>query len=915
MRDWQAFVRFHLRLDGLKPESEARIVRETAEQLEDVYQDGLRRGLSPDEADAEARGQIDDWDRFASQLQLSMPVAMEPCSVHLAGMADKMAGRGGIWRALGDLVRDALQSVRSWRRRPGHSLVSVFTLAVGIGSATAIFSLVHGVVLKALPYPSPDRLVLVWHTAPGADIDRLMSSLGTYFFYQTRNRTLEQTAVYVHTHDSLTGAGSPILIESAGVGPSFFDLFLAGSPSAGRLFVPEDNDPGADPVVLISHRLWLTRFGGDPGAVGKTIRRSGRDNRIVGVLPTGFDFPSPEVDLWWPLEIDPARSRLGGFNCTLVGRLKPGVSATDAQRDLQSLIPRLSERYPGPAFDMIVTRGQLTAQVTPLKEDLVGGSERILWLLLGSVGLVLLVAYSNVANLQLVRIEGRWREMAVRSAFGATRGRLARHLLAETLTLGLVGGAMGLLLAAAGVKALVLLGPSNIPRIGEVGITAPVFLFCCMLSLAAAVLFGLVPMAGFRPSKLNDRLQDESRGCTAGRPRARVRNFLVVSEVALALILLVASGLLTQSLWRLWRVDPGFDPGSILVLRLTPPSADYPDEGTTIRFHQAVAERIASIPGVQAVGATTCLPLRDCGDINPLYEEGATSEPGRTPPAVQIRRILPGYFRTMGIALLSGRAIERADIDNRTGAALVNRTLAERFWPGRNPIGKRVYPDLPHAQTGWYTIVGVVADVQTKTLSESPIETVYLPAIGPDGGYARSLQFVLKTAVAPLDLAATVQAEVWRLDSNLPIADMLAMTEIVSAASAPTSFAMALFAIAAAVAVSLAIVGVYGVLSYVVTLRRGEIGIRMVLGANGREILRLVLAQGAGVVSLGVAAGLVGALGLTRFMGKLLFHVDPIDPTTFCLMAAGLFGVALTACYIPARRAAAVDPNEALRSL
>ncbi len=914
MRDWQDFVRVHLKLNGLKPESEARIVRETAEQLEDIYHDGLRRGLGPDEADAEARLQIQDWDEFARQIRRSIPLAREPRSVHLAEMAGRATSRGGLWRVGGDLVGDFLQSARSLLRRPAYSLIAVVTLALGIGSSTAIFSLVHAVILSPLPYPHPDRLVLVWHTAPGADIDRLMSSMGAYFFYREHNRTLDQTAVYVHTHDTLTGEGPPALADSAGVGPGFFDLFLGKSPSLGRSLVQGDSEPGAEPVVLISHRLWLSRFGGDPGVVGKTIRRSGRSVRVVGVSPVGLGFPSPDIDLWWPLELDEARSRLGGFNCTLVARLRPGVSVIDAQRDLQSLVPRFSERYPGPAFDMIVTRGQLAVRVTPLKEDLVGGSERILWLLLGSVGLVLLVACSNVANLHLVRIEHRWQEMAVRAALGASRGRLARHLLTESLTLGAAGGTIGLLLATAGVRALILFGPSDIPRIHEVGITGPVFLFCVILSLAAALFFGLVPMVGIGTSNLNERLQDASRGSTAGHSRTRIRNFLVISEVALALVLLVAAGLMTRSLWRLWRVDPGFDPRDTLVLRLTPPTADYPDEGSAVRFHQAVADRIAALPGVKLVGATTCLPLRDCGDVNPLYEEGAAAEPGRTPPAVQIRRVLPGYFRAMGIALQSGRSIERADIDNRTGATVVNRTLAERFWPGQDPIGKRVFPDLPHAQTEWYTIVGVVADVQTKNLRESPNETVYLPAIGPDGRYARSLQFVLKTGAAPLNLAAAVQTEVWRLDPNLPITDVRALEEIVSAASAPTSFAMALFALAAVVAVSLAVVGVYGILSYVVSLRRGEIGIRMALGAGGRQIRRLVLSHGASLAGIGVVVGLVGALWLTRFMNKLLFQVDPADPITFVIMAAGLFFVALVACYIPARRAAAVDPNEVLRS-
>ena len=817
---------------------------------------------------------------------------------------------------------EALRStLRGLRKDPGFLAVAVLTLALGIGANTALFTVVEAVLLRPLPYPEPERIVSVWHSAPGLGLPQFEQSDATYLLYRQHNRTLADLGIYWAGTASLVGpAGDlePERVPAAGATGSVFDV-LGARAARGRTLEPADERPGAEAVAVLSDGLWRRRFGADPGVVGRQVEISGVSRRVVGVMPPEFRFPEGETEVWLPLPIDPARLTAGNFNYPAVGRLRPGVTLEDAARDLSSLVLRLPEISGGEISSPMIESAKLALLVHSLRDDLVGDVERQLWLLLGSVGLILLIACANVANLFLVRAEGRVREIAVRLSLGASRGDVARLFLAEGLVLSLLGAAAGLGLAAAGVRALVALRPVGIPRLEEIGVNAAALAFTVALALLSGLFFGLFAALRSGSPAVAAALKEGGRGAMAGRGRHRARSALVAAQVALALVLLLASGLMARSFVLLQSVDPGIRPEGVLTADLALPAARYATAEQNARFVQGLLERVRALPGVTAAGTVSLLPLSGNRSRSGHSIEDHPLPPDTVQPLLGTRFASPGYFETLGIPLVEGRFFSRLDPARRSDEVVISKSVAERFWPGRSALGKRLVQGDPDAEN-WFTVVGVAGDVREEGLEVPPSEAVYYPVLraelrdeNGDEWVPNEVSLVVRGPGEPAALADAVRKAVWSLDPALPIARMRPMTEVVARSTARTSFTLLLLALAAGVALLLGAVGIYGVISYVVSQRTREIGVRMALGARRRDITRMVLRQGLVVTAAGIAAGLAGAFALTRLMRALLFEVSPTDPFTFTTVPLLLAAVALTATYLPAARAAAVEPVEAIR--
>ena len=813
------------------------------------------------------------------------------------------------------------QTLARLARNPGFAAVTVLTLGIGIGANTAIFSVVNGVLLRSLPYPDPDELVGLWHTAPGIDIPQFEQSDGSYLFYREENRTLEQMGIFGSASVNLTGTEEPERVTAAFVTASLFST-LGVVPELGRSFVEADNAPGAEALALLGHGLWMRRFGGDPDVLDRTVLVDGEARRVVGIMPSGFTLPMSDSELWVPLEIDPAEATTGSYRWLGVGRLKAGQSAETAQRDLDRLRRRLPEAYPGDFLtEQMMETAQMEAIVHPLLEDVIGDEdlERSLWILLGTVFFVLLIACANVANLFLVRAEGLQRDVAVRIALGAGRGRLARFFLSESISLGLAGGLLGLLIAFAATRALVALGPESIPRLDAIGIDGSVLGFTLAISLFAGTLFGLFPILRYSRADVVMALKEGGRGGSAGRERHRARKLLVLSQLALAFVLVAGAGLLAKSFRQVRNVDPGFEASDLITFRISLPGADYDTRPAVASFYGELIERLEGLPGVVGVGAGSKIPLRTEGqNMNIVSIEDRPVAPGDLPPVVNSQYVTTGYLETLGIPLLEGRTFDLADHASNTRAVIVNRPFVERFWPGESAIGKRVHPSLAEGEFEWFRVVGIVDGVRDATLPEEPDPILYYAVTGIEGledqFWPQTMSLLVRTDVDPALVAPRIADEVRSLDANLPVADVLTMDEVVADSTSQLGFAMLLLVLAAVVALALASVGIYGVMSYDVTQRRQEIGVRMALGAQARAVSGMVVQQGARIAAIGLLAGLLGAFGLTRLMRALLFGVSPMDPVTLVLVLITLFAVAVVASYLPARRAASVDPLVALRA-
>jgi putative ABC transport system permease protein len=880
----------------LRWRSDAELREEIQAHLDMEIQANLDRGLSPEQA------------RVAAQRRFGN-----------ATLVSERAREADPFFRLEIFLKDVRYALRSLLRVPAFTLAAAATLALAIGASTAIFTVTYRVLLNPLPYPDSARILMLDFGNPTANFASGFRWLTSqqYFQYVDRARTLSSLAVYQVDDLTISGRGVPERIRVSRVTPSLAPV-LGVSPAVGRWFAEDEGVPGAAPVALLSHGLWVSLYGGDPGILGQSVDLDGVPTEVVGVMPRSYAFPEAGTDVWVPLALTRATAS-PGYAFTGVARLRDGATIADARAELTRLTNELEAASPGNGY-----RHFVSTAIT-LIEGTVGRVSAMLWMLLASVGLLWLLACANVANLFLVRADARQREVAMRRALGAGRGGIARLFLAESALLSIVGGVAGLLLAATATRLLVTFGPASLPRLEDVRVDAVSLMFAGALTAMTGLALAALPL--LRAVWIAPSLQGGGRTNTWSRQSHHTRHALMASQVALALVLLVASGLLVRSFLRLLAVDPGFDPRSTLTLQVGLPAAQYPDRERVVAFHHAVLDRVAVLPGVTAVSASTCLPLsREAFCFgNTLAVEGRPAQPGRIPMAVGQRAVAGGYFQAMGIRLLRGRGLDRADTDRREPVVVVNEAMVDAYFPDEDPIGRRIAFGYQSSNGAWRTIVGVVESTVTTGLAElSPIPQLYLPMSmsgGPDlpvsgvlGPDISVMSYVIRSSTPPLGLAPAVRRTIDQIDAAVAMARVETLQDAVDRAAEQAAFTTVLLALAAGVALLLGVVGIYGVVSYIVSQRTGEIGVRLALGAAPGNVAAMIVRQGGIVALAGVLAGLAAALAGGRLIASLLYDVSPRDPAVFGATAVTLFGVAVLACWLPARRAARVSPVEALRA-
>ncbi|MGE0158259.1 MAG: ADOP family duplicated permease [Gemmatimonadales bacterium] len=839
------------------------------------------------------------------------------------------SGRSGIVaraaEVLGSLRVALGQSVRSLARAPGFAAAVVLSLALGIGATTTVFSFADAILLRPLPYPDPDRLVVLRHEAPGVDVLRADMSDGTYLHYRANSRAFEEIATWYENVVNLSGVdgGEPERVPVAMVSSTLFEV-LGARPAVGRLPVPtlersgvasptaeEPAAPAGDVEVLLSYELWQRRYGGDPSIVGRTIEANRVPRRVIGVLEEGFAFPRPEIGLWYPEDPDPATARAVDMYKFGVARLAPGFDAETAARDIDRLLPSLSESYPDLTPELLL-QSRLRAVVLPLEDAIVGDAGRALWLLLGGMAALLLVACVNVANLVLVRAEHRQRDVAVRNALGATRGDLVRTFGMESIVLAAAAGGLALLVARVSVEALVsLVPPDGLPRLADVGVDGRVSLFAAALSLAVGVGFALVPAAHRGGRDVTSALKETAAVVGGGRGRHRTRRLLVVAQMGLALTLLVGGALMYRSFQALRRADVGFDAAGVLTAEIAMPYSGYETYGRVESFWRTAIERLRAVPGVESAGAASGIPLRPEG---PSYDLAIDVEqrPGEFYAGVTTYDVSPGYFEALRIPLLEGQPV--VDGSPVESPVVLSAAAARRLFPDGSALGRRLRRTVGPGP--WWTVAAVVGDVPAELVGGEPAGIVYVPMLTEPVDprrIPRQARLVIRTSVPPATLAPEIRRVVRELDPNLPLANVRTMASIVSDAMARTTFTMLLLVVSGVTALVLGIVGVYGVTSYVVGRRTQEIGLRVALGAGAPDIERMILVDGARTISAGVAVGVVAALVVGRVLRSLLFGVSSTDAGSIGGVVLVLVATALAATWLPARRAARVHPTEALR--
>ena len=826
----------------------------------------------------------------------------------------------GEWR--GALGRDLVHALHGLGRRPGFAAVVILTLGLGIGATTAIFALLDAVVLRPLPYPNASRLVAIEHPVPGVETNAKwrMSQAG-YFFFRKNSKAFEDIALFSKSEASLVTPDAAERVRSAAVSGNFFEV-VGARPFLGRSFTGADDGPNAEPVAMLGYAFWRQRFNADPRIVGTSVSLGSTPHTIIGVAPAKLDLPDYQAQLWLPLELDPDAPAVNSHYLDAVARVRPGVTVAAAQADAARLTSRLPEEFPRAYSPGFMRESRFGVLVTPLRDIVIGGMSHTLWILLGAVSIVLLIAFANVANLFLVRAEARRRETDIRLALGADRLHLAGHYLAESTLLALLGGVLAVALAYGAIRFLIVLNPTSVPRLAELSLGWQAGVVALALSLGAGLALGLLPLTHLaRGGGHVSTLREGGRTQTASRGQLSARSTLVVAQLALAVVLLAAAGLMLRSFQRLRSVQPGFDASSVLTFEVSLPYSRY-----TVRvrgpgaympvfqYHRELAQRLAALPGVTSVGMTQALAMKD-GDGCALVFVKDRSYTRENAPCVGNVIAGPGYFSTLGVPV-RGRVPTWADVGQQSGAVVVSKALAEHMWPGEDPIGKELRPN--GLGEVWYRVVGVTGDVLTRGLDQPPSEIVYYPMVPVEGAPLWSppthMTVVIRTRnVDPLSLAAAARRTVTSLDREVPVANVQTMQAIVERSTAKTTFAMVLLAIAGGMALVLSAVGIYGVISYTVNQRRPEIGVRMALGAPAAQVGRMVVAQSLRVAAVGIAIGLVGAFATTRVLRSLLFGVTPTDPATLAGVTLVLIALCALAAYAPARKATKVDPVEVLR--
>lgn len=895
-----------------------------------------RRLFHRDQTSAELKRELDAYLEIATEENIAR--GMDPQSARQA--AHRKLGNATQIReevhymdtltALDTILRHARVASRALRQNPTFTIAAILTLAVAIGANTAVFSVVNSVLLRPLPYPQSDRVVELHQDAPGA---AGLNSLGIglplsasmYVTFTEKNQTFDSMGVWWLGTAVVTGVGEPDQVRVIHLSDGVLQA-LHVPPSAGRLLSAADQAPGAPDTVILSHGYWRSRFAANPTVIGSKIMLD-KPHEVIGVMPPGFRIADTQADLFLPMHLDPKRQILAGFSLQGLGRLKPNITIQQANADLARLIPIWMHAWPsfdGGSSDPIAIKvyqeWRITPALRPLRDAVVGNIKSVLWVVMGTLSIVMLIACSNVANLLLVRAEARQHEIGVRIALGAGRLRIAAELLVEGALLAFCGAALGTALAYGGLRLLTTAGPDTLPRLQEISLDARALAFTLALAALAGIFFALIPASKYA-SRLSMTLRDGARGASASRERHRARNLLLVTQVALALILLIGSGLMIRTFVELRNVDPGFAaPNQVQTMRLAISPLAAQDKERVARIENDIVDKLAAIPGVTSVGFANTVPLDEAGpNWDGILIEQQTYRGGYRPPMRLFVDVSPGFFRSIGTPLIAGRDFNWTDLFNRRPVVLISENLARELWGSpASALGQKIHTADP---APWFEIVGVAKDIRSSSIHEPAPPTVYWPAFGIHAYSAsaikavRSPVFTIRTSRAGTQgLADELRRAVWSVNPSLPIAEVQTLQDISDKSMARTSFTLVMLAIAGAMALVLGTIGIYGVIAYSVAQRRREVGIRMALGARPESVRRMFLQQGLLLSGAGILFGLAGAAGLTGVLSSLLFGVQPLDPFTFAATPLVLLIVALTACYIPARRAAAIDPAQTLRS-
>ncbi len=908
MVEWKTEIRQRLAGVKLEPTREAEIVEELSQHLEDRNAELLSGGATPEEASCVLLAELSESELLARELRrVERQAPQEPVVLGSNRRSNMITG---LWQ-------DLRYGVRMLRKNPGFAFVAALTLSLGIGANTAIFSVVNAVLLRPLPYQDPDRVVMLWTADPKRDIHEAGTSYPTFRDWGTQSQLFADMAIWASGSFTLTGAAEPERVVGQLVSANLFPL-LGAQPAIGRAFSP-DEEQRREPVVVLSHGLWQRRFGGDPNILGKTVELDsqswdgGQRLQVIGVMPAGFYFPTKDSQLWQPATLLGLSGKSTLYERRwenrftdawhVVGRLKPNATLREAQTEMTDIGQRLAREYPtnDPNF------AGFGVKLVPMLEQITGRNlQRALWVLLGAVGFVLLIACANVANLLLARGAAREREFAVRAALGASRMRLLRQLLTESVLLAVGAGLAGLGLAAWGITALAAFAPPNIPRLNEVRIDSGVLLFTVAVSLFAGILFGIAPAWRVSRQHPNEALKEGGGSAARGLRLRQTQGLLVVAECALAVLLLTGAGLLIRSFLHLQSVNPGFDPSSVLLVRanlLIPVSGQWRQEEW--QTWRQINERIASLPGVKGAGAVTNFMIASNPETTITVEGRPPVAEGLETVQVNTEEVAFGFFQALGVPLLRGRFFTHQE--QNAPLAIINETLARRFFPGEDPVGKRFKQGGPQAKSAWYTVVGVVGDIRRQGLEKQPLPEFFVPSTEP------AMDIIVRGTSDQVMLAAAVRNEIQSVYKNSMVLQVATMEQALGNLSAQRRFQTWLLALFATVALLLSAIGIFGVMRYSVAQRTHEIGVRIALGARSADVLRLVIGQGLRLALIGVALGLLAALALTSLLAHLLFGVSAQDPVTFLGVTLLLVGAAFLACYLPARKAAQVDPMVALR--